>query len=594
VAPVETKAPGYAEATLTAQTAVTAEAALHRAANVVEALAIRAGAHPAEPALMDVDRSTGATYDELNSWSTDVARILTAAGIHPAGFLALPVDGDLVDYAVLMFAALKAGARPVAVPTLARPLAGVAGVPVTVDLPCGRSFTALAVATQIATHAEDPGDALYDETGGTILPRTAEQLRQLHAPRWPKLLPMLRGMAYSLDVASIASALMWQCWRGRTGYLVRSTSIHDLAGVVARHQLPSVAVTRAQLAEALAVPDLGHDVTCVKEVDLSYVASVSPADGRRIASRFPQAVGVGAPALDGRLRLLGARTAGSLPAQAAAAAAGEGPTAAASAPVPALTALIGSAAASYVDLLIGVLTRWVFEHEYLPTADPELFRRAPIDRQARAIGRDWPPDAETMAGVHRLRHLASCVATLVRDGVPGDLAEAGAWRGGSCILMRGVLKVLEQHDRLLWVADSFAGFPEQDYTLARTGNPAETTSYQFPLIAVDLPQVRANFARYGLLDEQVRFVPGWFHETLPTLPVDTLALIRLDGDLYDSTWAALSALYPRLSPGGYCVVDDYGDVTACREAVTAYRHENAITEPIEWIDTDAVFWRKSR
>jgi len=71
--------------------------------------------------------------------------------------------------------------------------------------------------------------------------------------------------------------------------------------------------------------------------------------------------------------------------------------------------------------------------------------------------------------------------------------------------------------------------------------------------------------RYGLLDAQVCFLKGWFRDTLPTIPAaQSFAVIRLDGDLYESTWDALTGLYPKLSPGGYCLIDDYGGIPACR------------------------------
>ena len=113
-----------------------------------------------------------------------------------------------------------------------------------------------------------------------------------------------------------------------------------------------------------------------------------------------------------------------------------------------------------------------------------------------------------------------------------------------------------------------------------------------PELAVSLEQVQANFARYGLLDEQVRFLPGWFRDTLPTAPIRRLALLRLDGDLYESTWIALESLYPKLSPGGFAIVDDYGAIPACRAAVDEFRAAERITESLIEIDWTGVYWRR--
>ena len=71
-----------------------------------------------------------------------------------------------------------------------------------------------------------------------------------------------------------------------------------------------------------------------------------------------------------------------------------------------------------------------------------------------------------------------------------------------------------------------------------------------PMLAVSEAEVRANFQRYGLLDDQVRFLPGWFKDTLHDAPIERIAVLRLDGDLYEATIQALDALYPRLSPPG--------------------------------------------
>ncbi len=104
--------------------------------------------------------------------------------------------------------------------------------------------------------------------------------------------------------------------------------------------------------------------------------------------------------------------------------------------------------------------------------------------------------------------------------------------------------------------------------------------------------MRANFARYGLLDERVRFLEGWFAETLPSAPVEALAVLRLDGDLYESTIQTLEPLYPKLGPCGYCIVDDYGLIEPCRRAVEDYRAAHGVIEPMQDIDGIGAYWRK--
>jgi O-methyltransferase len=219
----------------------------------------------------------------------------------------------------------------------------------------------------------------------------------------------------------------------------------------------------------------------------------------------------------------------------------------------------------------------------------QLVKRRPYDAQLRQNGRDWPARAETMVGLKRLDNVKRCIETVLADRVPGDLLEAGVWRGGTGIFMRGVLKARDVTDRLVWLADSFQGLPPADLDEYPHESPDDFST--FPELAVSIEEVRHNFERYGLLDDQVRFLPGWFRDTLPG-PVGPLAVLRLDGDLYASTIECLDALYPRLSPGGFCIIDDYGNVPACAEAVHDYRARCGIDEPIDDIDEFGAFWRR--
>ena len=87
------------------------------------------------------------------------------------------------------------------------------------------------------------------------------------------------------------------------------------------------------------------------------------------------------------------------------------------------------------------------------------------------------------------------------------------------------------------------------------------------MLGVSFEQVRANFSRYGLLDERVHFLKGWFKDTFPAAPIERLAILRVDGDMYASTMDALTNLYGRVSVGGFVIIDDYGEIKTCRQAV---------------------------
>jgi hypothetical protein len=234
----------------------------------------------------------------------------------------------------------------------------------------------------------------------------------------------------------------------------------------------------------------------------------------------------------------------------------------------------------YLDLMKRCLTNWIYRKN-----EPQ-----PADDALRVEGRDWPPTAHTMVGCKRLDNLQRLVEEVLADDVPGDFIETGVWRGGASILMRAVLKAHGVTDRKVWLADSFKGLPPP--SPEQYPQDAGDTLYTHAFLAVSLDQVRQNFAAYDLLDEQVCFLEGWFKDTLPHAPVKRLAIARLDGDMYQSTMDGLTHLYPRVSPGGFVIIDDYGCIPACKEAVTDYRRMHGIIDAIHEVDWTGVYWRR--
>ena len=243
----------------------------------------------------------------------------------------------------------------------------------------------------------------------------------------------------------------------------------------------------------------------------------------------------------------------------------------------------------YLTLLKHCLTRYLFVDEEIPPGSPDRKVRLDELRKRRAVGRDWPPTAETMAGLVRLDNVQTCVTRAVFDHVPGDLLEAGVWRGGATILMRALLDVLGDTSRSVWIADSFEGLPVPD-TDRYPADAREDLSGHDEL-AVDLQTVRENFERYGLLDERVLFLPGLFKNTLRDAPIDRLSVLRVDGDYYESTMDVLVNLYPKVSPRGFVIIDDYS-LDPCREAVLDYRAKHAIDDPMIEVDWTGIYWRK--
>lgn len=239
----------------------------------------------------------------------------------------------------------------------------------------------------------------------------------------------------------------------------------------------------------------------------------------------------------------------------------------------------------YLDLMEDCLLGLIYEDPAMDPWSPKTF-----DFNLRSVGRDWPSQAHSMIGKARMANLRSAILHVLEHKIPGDFIETGVWRGGACIYMRAILKALAVNDRTVWVADSFEGLPEPNPE--RYAADAGDKHHQFYQLVISLEEVQANFAKYRLLDGQVKFLQGWFKDTLPTAPIEKLAVLRLDGDMYESTWDAMSALYNKVSPGGVIIVDDYGGIPACKKAVEDYRATHGITADIHNVDGIGAYWIK--
>jgi O-methyltransferase len=270
----------------------------------------------------------------------------------------------------------------------------------------------------------------------------------------------------------------------------------------------------------------------------------------------------------------------------------------------------------YLDLLKRVLTRTIVYEKYVPldisvygptktgykllfpfikrifaSKGLEIVRRFKPDWSDQEQGTYWPPDAETMVGLKRLNNVQACLTDVIHSGVPGDILETGVWRGGCSIFMKAVLASYGDTTRQVWLADSFEGLPKPNEELypADRGDKHWMNS---EVLAVSVETVQENFRRYGLLDDRVKFLKGWFKDTMPTAPIQQLSVLRLDGDMYESTIQVLDAVYPKLSVGGYAIIDDYA-LSGCKAAVEDYRKAHGITDPISLVDWTGAYWKRS-
>ncbi|MEW6077215.1 MAG: TylF/MycF/NovP-related O-methyltransferase [Thermodesulfobacteriota bacterium] len=240
----------------------------------------------------------------------------------------------------------------------------------------------------------------------------------------------------------------------------------------------------------------------------------------------------------------------------------------------------------YLDLLVKSILGLIYEDPPFPR-----FGSGTFDLDTRIKGLDWPTRAHTMVGLKRLMNARQLAENVLWENVPGDFFETGVWRGGVGILLRGVLSAYGVAGRRVWLADSFEGLPAPD----KAAYPSDSASafHTCPELAVDMEQVKNNFRKYDLLDDQVVFLKGWFKDTLPVAPVEQIALLRLDGDLYESTMQALTALYDKVSENGYIIIDDYHCVPQCAQAVEDFCALKNIAPVICEIDGVGVYWQKT-
>jgi hypothetical protein len=295
----------------------------------------------------------------------------------------------------------------------------------------------------------------------------------------------------------------------------------------------------------------------------------------------------------------------------------------------------------YLDLVRRTVSNLIYEDRPAYVVTPEQTYRivSSFDLDARLEGRDQPTDALTMVGWKRLEQLQAAIEQVLLDKVPGDLIELGVMRGGAAVLMRAVLKSQDCQDRKVYACDTFDYIPPSaaisksiwlpavakvlslipgkqwrrhlTKTIFRwfqksfpdSANPCDElidNTLWFMQHPETVPQlrgtsdehVRSGFARFGLLDDQVVLLKGFFSDTIPNASLNKLSVIRVDADTYESTTDALRLTYSRLSPGGYCIIDDYGYFSECKRAVDEFRAAHGIDEPIEKIDRYGVFWRK--
>lgn len=219
-----------------------------------------------------------------------------------------------------------------------------------------------------------------------------------------------------------------------------------------------------------------------------------------------------------------------------------------------------------------------------------LIRYRNISKEIIEEGKYWPDFAYSMLGQKRMDNAQYCCETVIKENVPGDFVECGVWRGGTTIFMRAILKAYNIKDRIVWVADSFEGLPKPNPQ--KYPEDIGDVHHKIDILKVGIDEVKRNFEIFGLLDNEVKFLKGWFKDTLPNSQIENISVLRLDGDIYESTWDSLINLYPKLQCNGFLIIDDYFNNYSCRKAVEDYFKQNNIEVNILRIDWSGAYCRK--
>jgi hypothetical protein len=203
-------------------------------------------------------------------------------------------------------------------------------------------------------------------------------------------------------------------------------------------------------------------------------------------------------------------------------------------------------------------------------------------RRATGLWRHLQAGGYTMIGSRRARSLRRMARTCDEDHIPGAFVDCGCFNGGSSAMMSSGAP-----SREVWAFDSFEGLPE-----AGPRDPVRADDLVGQLVASE-QKVREAFSRFAS-PERLHVVKGWFQETFPrsAREIEPVAILHADGDWYESVKLTLETFEPKVSPGGFVVIDDYGDWEGAKEATHDYRASRGIDATLIEVDHTAAFWRK--
>lgn len=215
--------------------------------------------------------------------------------------------------------------------------------------------------------------------------------------------------------------------------------------------------------------------------------------------------------------------------------------------------------------------------------------RAALHDRGISISREFGPDLSpetvatikavrpyTMTTVPRIEAVISATRYVSQNQIPGAFVESGVWKGGSIMAAARTLTELGDTDRDLYLYDTYEGLPAPgeydgivgtDVSAAELYEQLNAESGSQPFLEVPENVVRDNVARSGYPIERIHTIVGLVEDTIPETAPEQIAFLRLDTDWYSSTKVEMETLFPRLSPGGVVIIDDYGYLDGPRKAV---------------------------
>ena len=200
----------------------------------------------------------------------------------------------------------------------------------------------------------------------------------------------------------------------------------------------------------------------------------------------------------------------------------------------------------------------------------------------------------TLTSMERCYSLYKAIQYITKGDILGDIVECGVWRGGSAMLAALTLIKSQQTHRKIYLYDTYEGMPEPtDKDIDIHGVPYRLLwKKEKEFLSVSLDEVKKNIFSTGYPKENIIFVKGMVQDTIPNTVPKQIALLRLDTDLYESTYHELFHLYPKTTSQGVIIIDDYGHFQGSQEATEKYLSQNPQKVLLHRIDYSCRVWIK--